>query len=163
MRNSQNIIALAGLILAGMNCGKPVTAESLFTLAETKRNVSNYTGAVEDLTTLVKSYPDHGLASKSQYYIGDIYMNNVKDFRAAISAYKKVVDLYPGSGLEANAQFMVGFIYANYIQDYEQAKAEYSRFLEQFPEHDLNDDVQFELQYLGKDINQIDALKNIAS
>lgn len=164
MRNIQNIIALAGLILAGMNCGKPLTAEALFTQAETKRNVSNYLGAVEDLATLVESYPDHALASKSQYYIGNIYMNNEKDFSAAITAYKKVVDMYPGSGLEANAQFMVGFIYANYPpQNLIQAKVEYSRFLEQFPEHDLNDDVQFELKYLGKDINQIESLKNIAS
>jgi|SaaInl8_120m_RNA_FD_contig_121_140727_length_2717_multi_5_in_0_out_0_2 tetratricopeptide (TPR) repeat protein len=163
MKNIHIIIAVSGLLLVGMNCGKPLTAEALFTQAETKRNVSNNSGAIEDLSKLLELYPDHDLASKTQYFIGDIYMNNIKDFEAAITAYKKVVESYSGSGLEANAQFMVGFIYANYIQNLDSAKKEYDQFLNQFPDHDLYDDVQFELQYLGKDINQIDALKNIAS
>ena len=94
------------------------------------------------------------------YYI---YMNNMKDFQSAITAYRKVVELHQGSGMDANAQFLIGFIFANYINDLDNAKIEYSRFLEQYPDHNLVKDVNFELQYLGKDINQIPVLKKVAS
>lgn len=151
------------LVISAWNCGKPMSAEDLFLRAESKRNVSNFPGALEDLESLVTKYPDHSLVAKSRYFIGDIYMNNLKDFHAAVSAYKQVVDLHHGSEMDANAQFMVGFIYANYINDLEKAKEEYSRFLELYPDHNLVKDVNFELQYLGKDINQIPVLKKAAS
>ena len=58
---------------------------------------------------------------------------------------------------------MVGYIYANVINDSANALKEYNVFLEKYPDHELVDDVQFEIQWLGKDINDIPALKHISS
>jgi len=65
------------------------------------------------------------------------------------------------------AQFMVGYIYANPqfgdVQDLEKAKNSYEVFLKKYPNHELAPSVQFEMDNLGKDINEIPALKHIAS
>jgi len=58
---------------------------------------------------------------------------------------------------------MIGYIYANILKDTDSARKEYQYFLEQYPKHDLSPSVRFELDFLGKDINDIPALKHITS
>ena len=36
--------------------------------------------SINNLIYLVKNFPKHELASKAQYIIGDIYMNDLRDF-----------------------------------------------------------------------------------
>ena len=115
MKNTTILLAAATLVLTSWNCAKPLTAEELFARAESKRNVKNFPGALEDLETLVNKYPEHELVAKSRYFVGDIYMNNMKDFQSAITAYRKVVELHQGSGMDANAQFLIGFIFVRII------------------------------------------------
>ena len=88
-------------------------------------------------------------------------LNDIKKFLQ--KEYRKVTDIYSGSSQEPHAQFMIGYIFANVLNDFESAKIEYDNFINQFPQHELVPSVKFELEYLGKNINEIPALKHITS
>jgi len=134
------ILTIIGVFVSG--CGSNQTAEELFSGAENARNEKDI---------------------KTQYLIGDIYMNDLRDFDSAIAAYVDVVNNFSGTNQEAQAQFMIGYIYANILNDNSQAELNYKNFLDRFPDHELAPSVQFELDHLGKDINEIDVLKHITS
>ena len=161
MRKTLYILTIIGIIIAG--CGNNQTADELFSGAENARNEKDIKRALSNLDLLLKKYPDHVLASKTQYLIGDIYMNDLRDFDSAIAAYVDVVNNFSGTNQEAQAQFMIGYIYANILNDNSQAEKNYKNFLDRFPDHELAPSVQFELDHLGKDINEIDVLKHITS
>lgn len=159
------MLTIIGLMLMG--CEGTKTAEEYYTQSELDRNSKNIKSSLESLENIIIHYPDHSLASKAQYLIGDIYMNDLRDFEAAVSAYSLVVENYLASADSPKAQFMIGYIYANpqfgKIQDLDKAKLTYEMFLENFPNHELAPSVQFEMENLGKDINEIPVLKHIAS
>ena len=161
MRKTLYILTIIGIIIIG--CGNNQTADELFSGAENARNEKDIKRALSNLDLLLKKYPDHVLAAKTQYLIGDIYMNDLRDFDSAIAAYVNVVNNFSGTNQEAQAQFMIGYIYANILSDNPKAELNYKIFLDRFPEHELAPSVQFELDYLGKDINEIDVLKHITS
>ncbi len=161
MRKTLYILTIIGIIIIG--CGNNQTADELFSGAENARNEKDIKLALSNLDLLIKKYPDHVLAAKTQYLIGDIYMNDLRDFDSAIAAYVDVVNNFSGTNQEAQAQFMIGYIYANILNDNSQAELNYKNFLDRFPDHELAPSVQFELDHLGKDINEIDVLKHITS
>jgi TolA-binding protein len=161
MRKTLYILTIIGIIIIG--CGNNQTADELFSGAENARNEKDIKRALSNLDLLLKKYPDHVLAAKTQYLIGDIYMNDLRDFDSAIAAYVDVVNNFSGTNQEAQAQFMIGYIYANILNDNSQAELNYKNFLDRFPDHELAPSVQFELDHLGKDINEIDVLKHITS
>jgi len=138
-------------------------ALKIYSRAETLRNEKNFNASVDALNYIVKYYTDLDIAPKSQYLIGDVFMNDLKDFIEAITHYKNVVINFSGSKEEPHAQFMIGYIYANVKNDSINALKEYNMFLEKYPDHELAPSVQFEIQWLGKDINDIPALKHISS
>ena len=135
----------------------------VFNKAESLRRRKDIKESISNCSYLVENYSDHPLSAKAQYLIGDIYMNDLRDFGSAINEYRKVIDNYAGSSQESEALFMIGYIYANILKDSAKAKNEYQTFLTRFPKHDLSPSVQFELDFLGKDINEIPALKHITS
>ena len=90
-------------------------------------------------------------------------MNDLRDFDNALIQYGLVIDNYSNSKEESLAQFMIGYIYANILNDFEKARVEYSKFISRFPNHELTPSVKFEVENLGKDINDIPALKHITS
>lgn len=144
-------------------CTNNQTADELFSNAELARNEKDIKRALSNLDLLLKKYPDHNLAAKTQYLIGDVYMNDLRDFNSAINSYADVVKKYSGTSQESQAQFMIGYIYANILGDKSKAELYYKAFLDRFPDHELAPSVKFELDYLGKDINEIDVLKHITS
>ena len=119
--------------------------------------------SVDHLMFMISKYESNELASKAQYMLGDVYMNDFRDFTTAIQEYRKVIDKYTESEQEPHAQFMIGYIYANVINDEKSAKVEYQEFLKKFPNHELAPSVKFEIDYLGKSIEEIPALKHITS
>jgi len=137
--------------------------EWIINKAETLRKRKLTNESINNLLYLVKKYPNHELASKGQYIIGDIYMNDLRDFEKALDEYRIVLSNYEGSKEEALAQFMIGYIYANVLKDFDKARSEYQVFLDRFPKHELFPSVRFEIEYLGKDINEIPVLKHITS
>ena len=58
---------------------------------------------------------------------------------------------------------MIGYVYANVLNDTKSAKIEYEDFLKRFPKHELSPSVRFEIDYLGKSVDEIPALKHITS
>jgi TolA-binding protein len=119
--------------------------------------------SVDHLMFMVEEYSSNTLTPKAQYMLGDIYMNDFRDFTTAIQEYRKVIKNYGGSPQEPHALFMIGYIYANIINDNKSAELEYKSFLNQFPDHELYPSVKFELDFLGKSIEEIPALKHITS
>ncbi len=137
--------------------------EWIFNRAKTIRTGKQYQDAITLLKFLIHRYPQHPRASEAQYMLGDIYMTDLRDFTSAINAYRSILTNFPGSKQESHAQFMIGYIYANVLNDMDQAKIEYQKFLKKYPDDQLTPSVKFELENLGKDINEIPQLKNIAS
>jgi len=137
--------------------------EWIINKAETLRKRKMPIESINNLLYLVEKYPNHDLASKGQYIIGDIYMNDLRDFEKALEEYRVVLSNYKDSKEEALAQFMIGYIYANILKNLAKARSEYQVFLNRFPNHELFPSVKFEIDHLGKDINEIPALKHITS
>jgi len=158
------IYLLAALFLF-QACGEkiPKTALELFNRAEKHRQAKEIELAIKDLTLLVEHFNTDVMASKSQYVIGDIYMNDIRDFEKAVEAYRKVTNDFNNPAEEPHACFMIGYIYSNILSEYEKARQEYRSFLDKYPDHELSPSVKFELDWMGKDINEIDALKHITS
>jgi len=93
-------------------------------------------------------------------------LQQAEKYDDAIRTYRKIADEFPKTHQAANAQFMVGYIYANHIKDFEQAKIELNRFLKDFAQiadSGLVVGAKFELEYLGKDIEEIPVLKEMGS
>ena len=130
---------------------------------ESLRKQKKLKESVDHLMYLTKHYSNSEIASKGQYMLGDVYMNDFRDFTTAIQEYRKVIENYTGSTQEPHALFMIGYIYANVINDTKSAKIEYENFINRFSKHELAPSVKFELEYLGKGIDEIPALKHITS
>jgi outer membrane protein assembly factor BamD (BamD/ComL family) len=130
---------------------------------ESLRKQKKLKESVDHLMFLTKNYSNTEIAPKGQYMLGDVYMNDFRDFTTAIQEYRKVIENYSGSSQEPHALFMIGYIYANVVNDTKSAKLEYENFINKFSSHELAPSVRFELEYLGKGIDEIPALKHITS
>ena len=128
---------------------------------ESMRKSRNYIDAVLHLQRLVKN--DKDIAPRAQYAIGEIFMNDLRDFTRAIQEYRKVIEDHNGSEQEPLALFMIGYINANILNDKKSARIEYKDFLNRFPNHSLVPSIEFELDYLGKSVEELPALKHITS
>jgi len=137
--------------------------EYIINKAESLRKRKMIKEAVDHLMYMTEKYSQHELTPKGQHMLGDIYMNDFRDFTTAIQEYRKVVEKYGGSPQEPHALFMIGYIYANVVNDSKSAEIEYKEFLKRFPNHELSPSVQFEIEFLGKSIDEIPALKHITS
>ncbi len=137
--------------------------EFIINKAESLRKRKMVKEAVDALMYLTEKFSKHELTSKGQYMLGDIYMNDFRDFNTAIQEYRKVIEIYSGSEQEPHALFMIGYIFANILKDTKSAKIEYEKFLEMFPNHELAPSVKFEIEFLGKSIEEIPALKHITT
>jgi len=135
----------------------------LMNKAEVERDGKNMKEAIHILQILTEHFSSSDLAPKAQYLIGDIYNNDLSVFEMAIQAYRLVIVNFPGSSQEPHAQFMIAYIYANYLNQFESARKEYQVFLDTYPKHELTPSVRFEMEFLGRDINEIPTLKRIAS
>ncbi|MEE9466153.1 MAG: tetratricopeptide repeat protein [Candidatus Neomarinimicrobiota bacterium] len=154
-------IAPLALMLLVIACGVTKTAEELWSTSEQKVKAREYQRAIKALETLVRAYPEHALAPRAQFQIGDIYMNNITDLQKSLAAYRETAASYPETDEGVKALFMIGFVSANHLGDYQTAREAYQDFLHRYPHHELVPSVQFELENLGKSVEEIDALKGV--
>jgi outer membrane protein assembly factor BamD (BamD/ComL family) len=122
------------------------------------RSDTTLSEAISTIDYLISEYNDNPIIPEALYLKGNIYLNDKKDFYRAINTYQEIIHKYKGSSFESMSQFMIGYIYANVLTDIPKAKIAYETFLQNYPEHELAPSVQFELEYLGKQINNIDEL-----
>lgn len=162
MRPSMRNICLS-LLLLFMACGVRQTAEELWSSSKREVQSRRYRKAIQALEKLVAAYPEHTLAPRAQFQIGDIYMNNMDDLHSSVTAFQETTARYPDTDEGVKALFMVGFVYANHLKDYEAARQAYMGFMDQYPNHELIPSVKFELENLGKSADEIDALKGVAN
>ncbi|MBZ0264457.1 tetratricopeptide repeat protein [bacterium] len=93
------------------------------------------------------------------------YQEN-QDFQKAVDTYEKIIELYPNGKLTDKAQFMIGFVYANNMNDVESARSAYKKFLDVYgatADSGMVASANWELENIGKDINEIEALKNLTT
>ncbi len=95
------------------------------------------------------------------YLAGTAYANILNDYQMANNVLRMLLERYPDNERAPQALFMVGFNYANNIQDFIQARQVYETFIERYPDHELVFSVRWELEYLGKDINEIPEIRMI--
>lgn len=146
-----------------VGCSGFKSVDQTFKSAEALRNSGKMLAAIEQLNTIVLEHRAHKRAAEAQYLIAEIYYRDLKDFKQAIENYQKIDELFPESAQIPYALFMQGFINANVLADFSVADTIYRKFLILYPEHELAPSVEFELKYLGKDIDEIPELKDIAS
>ena len=76
---------------------------------------------------------------------------------SVVDRAEETLEIIKGEGGEASV------FEANVINDTKSAQVEYESFLKKFPDHELSPSVKFEIEYLGKSIEEIPALKHITS
>jgi len=148
--------------LVALSCAKGPSAEQMWDAAKALHEEEKFEECIAKYGELIAKHPDDPLAVRARFTMADIYANSIKDFEAAIREYKKVREDYPGSEEGAKALFMIGYLYGNSVVDLEKARDAYTEFLERYPEHELVGAVEFEKENLGKDIDDIEALKVIS-
>jgi tol-pal system protein YbgF len=67
--------------------------------------------AVLDFTDFLARYPEHALAPRAQFWIGEAYFRQ-RDYAQAIVEFRKVVDAAPGSPSAAEAWVKIGQAHA---------------------------------------------------
>ena len=97
-------------------------------------------------------------ASKAQFQIAEIYLNEKKDYDIAIEEFEKVIEKYPNSTESKNALFMISYIQNNYLNAYSNAIINYNIFLKKYPADDLTPSVKYELKGLVDHQIKIDSL-----
>ena len=150
------ILTLAIVMITG--CGKNGDVK-LLEKAKTYEENEQFDQAIASYEKLIKDYPDSPNCAEAMYRAGLVYTNGMQNFETAINTFSTVIDTFPQSPFAAHSQFMIGFIYANSLSDTVNAKVAYEAFLSKYPDNDLVPSVEWELQYLGKDINDIPELQ----
>jgi len=163
MKAFHKIGILLVMALISVSCGTTETAEELWTKISTLKGQEKHDEALVTLKKFLDNYPEDENAAEGRFMLADGYANVKKDFANAVLEYKRVILENPDSHLAPKAQFMIGYIYANYIKEYDSARAAYLEFQEKYEDNSLSQAVAFELKYLGKNLNEISALKGITN
>jgi outer membrane protein assembly factor BamD (BamD/ComL family) len=153
------LIVTAGAALI-FSCGK-LPDEMYMEKGQAYEQNAEWDKAIASYEKLAKLYPRSPLRAQALYKAGLAYAHGKENYEAAVGKLESVRDEYSADPLASQCQFMIGFIYANMAADTTKAREAYTRFLQQYPNHDLKASVEWELKYLGKDINDIDELKNL--
>ena len=157
------IVGLIVILSVIAGCGRK-SAEELYTLAEQLEKNEKFEDALVKYERILVEYPETKLATDVNFKIAQI-AGNLKQFQKCVDAYSKIVEVDPQNKVAPKAQFMIGYIYANELKKTDKAKIAYEKFLENYSEVDsgMTASANFELKFLGKDISEIDFLKNLTS
>ncbi len=150
------------LAILFINCNSQ-SPEKLWGEAKLMRIENNMKESIINLDFIIKNYPEHILASKSQYMKAEIYLNDIKDFDFAIKEYEKVIRQYPKHEVAKNSLFMIAYIYNNYLSSYTDAIDNYNLFLNKYPDDELIPSVEYELDGLKDIQSTIDSLNSIVN
>ena len=105
--------------------------EKLYASAMTTVRSEDHTQAVAELSELVDRFPQHPLASNSQYWIGEVYYRQ-RDFRQALVEFQKLVDGYPQSAQVPEALLKLGLCHRA-LKDTAAARESFERVVKAYP------------------------------
>lgn len=164
MRKILLLLFVVTLVLFLTHCGESLTEKQLYEKAQKYENEEKSELAIKFYDKFVSNYPQSPLAPEALFRIAVVAAGHQKDLEKAIETYRRLVQKYPDNEFAPKSQFMVGYLYANEIKDYEQAKEAYKLFLEKYATVDsgMTASAKFELENMGKDISDINFLKNLA-
>ena len=147
-------------ILLSCNGNSP---ENLLEEAKLMRSENKIKETIISLRSIIKRYPAHDLAAKSQFMIADMYLNDVKDYNFSIEEFQKSIKFYPDHEVAKNSLFMIAYIYNNYLNSYTDAINSYNLFIKKYPEDELIPSVKYELRGLFDIEAVIDSLNLIVN
>jgi len=164
MRKVLLLLVVIVLVIFLSNCGESLTDKQLYEKAQKYENEENAELAIKFYEKLVSDYSQSKLAPEALFRIAVVAAGFQKNLEKSIEAYTRLVSKYPDSEFAPKSQFMIGYIYANEIKDYDEAKKAYNLFLEKYADVDsgMTASAKFELKNMGKDISNIDFLKDLA-
>ncbi len=163
MKSFHKTAVLLTIAAISVSCGTTETADELWTKIRTLQGQEKHDEALLTLKKFVDNYPGDENAAEGRFMLADGYANVKKDYPNAVIEYRRVILENPDSPLAPKAQFMIGYIYANYVKEYDKARAAYLEFQEKYKDNNLSEAVAFELEYLGKNLDEISALKGITN
>ena len=114
--------------------------------------------SISNFKLLIEYYPSNSFATKAQFQIADIYLNDTKDYEFSINEFNKVISNYPDAPEAKKSLFMIAYIYNNYLDAYSDAIINYELFIEKYPNDELIPSVKYELDGLAKIKSSIDTL-----
>ncbi len=107
------------------------------------KNRNNWLTSVTAFRSIYKAAPDHQVAPKSLYMLGQIYQamykqsGKTKDLDQAIAAYEELSSKYAGNALADDAFFILGTIYLADKKDPGKAARAYAKIIAIYPEGDM--------------------------
>lgn len=105
--------------------------EKLYASAMATFRSEAYGQAVLEFSELVNRFPQHPLASNSQYWIGEVYYRQ-RDFRQALVEFQKLVDGYPQSAQVPEALLKLGLCHRD-LKDTAAARESFERVVKGYP------------------------------
>ncbi|MCX5863881.1 MAG: N-acetylmuramoyl-L-alanine amidase [Deltaproteobacteria bacterium] len=107
------------------------------------KNRDNWLTSVTAFRSIYKAAPDHQVAPKALYMLGQIYQamykqsGKAKDLDQAIASYEELSAKYAGNALADDAFFILGGIYLADKKDPGKAARAYTKIIAIYPEGDM--------------------------
>ena len=115
----------------GSEGAREASPEKLYASAMASFRSEDYGQAVLEFRELVDRFPQHPLASNSQYWVGEVYYRQ-RDFRQALVEFQKLVDGYPQSAQVPEALLKLGLCYRA-LKDTPAARESFERVVKAYP------------------------------
>lgn len=115
----------------GSGSAREASPEKLYASAMASFRSEEHGQAVLEFTELVDRFPQHPLASTSQYWIGEASYRQ-RDFRQALVEFQKLVDGYPQSAQVPEALLKLGLCHRA-LKDTAAARESFERVVKSYP------------------------------
>jgi tol-pal system protein YbgF len=115
----------------GSEGAREASPEKLYASAMASFRSEEHGQAVLEFRELVDRFPQHPLASNSQYWVGEVYYRQ-RDFRQALVEFQKLVDGYPQSAQVPEALLKLGLCYRA-LKDTPAARESFERVVKAYP------------------------------
>lgn len=103
--------------------------------------------ALREFRELVDRFPQHPLASNSQYWVGEVYYRQ-RDFRQALVEFQKLADSYPQSPQVPEALLKLGLCHRD-LKDTAAARESFERVVKGYPGTEAASQARTLLSQLG--------------
>jgi tol-pal system protein YbgF len=110
---------------------REASPEKLYASAMASFRSEQYGPSVLEFGQLVDRFPQHSLASNSQYWIGEAFYRQ-RDFPRALAEFQKLVDGYPQSAQVPEALLKIGLCHRD-LKDTAAARESFERVLKSYP------------------------------
>jgi tol-pal system protein YbgF len=107
------------------------SAEQLYGAALEVLRAGQHGQAVLEFLGFLRQYPDHALAGRAHYWIGEAYFAQ-GDYRQALAQYRKVTQNFEGSPADPDALLKAGVCYAK-LNDPARAREAWQQVVRQYP------------------------------